>query len=306
MVRTGETWQTQLASLPVGRFLSETTWELLGKYVKTGHQAQRSYRLLEFFKTIDWLPLDEIEPNPIEQLDKEARQQIYREIRAYFSDKQSKRQARKSQRENYRLRVFEYFRTQVSQADKELLEHLRDYELERIGMDVNWRHYFWFTTFRQIDAFINKSPEERRQLIARFMQDVELHYKNAQRLREGTYAQYYWGDGFESAGETFDEWANRQAWQNPHHRQENSHQSNRRYYYRPGVAQTASSTLQQAFACLQLSPLATLSEVRKQFRQLTLQHHPDMPGGSEEKMKALLDAYNLVKRAVSQRQQQSG
>jgi hypothetical protein len=286
-------WQTTLAELPVSRFLSAESLAALDQFLRSGSSSQRVYRVTEFFKAIDWLPVEEIEPNPLKQLAATDRKRLYAEIREYFSHKETKRQARKEQREDYKLKVFEYYRANISQADKDLLERLRDYELEKIGQDINWRHYFWFTSFRQIDAFNAKTPEERKILIARFIQDVDQHFKNAERLREGTYAQYYWGGGFESAGETFDEWANRQTWQ------ADPKQQKQRRQYRASFQQEAVSPLHKAYKRLELPMWATLSEVRQQFRRLTLQYHPDVPGGSEAEMKEILAAYNLVKKAVS-------
>ncbi len=281
MVSADQNWLKTLDSLPISPFLSKASWDALVQYLQSGSMSQRGYRLVEFFKALDWLPMDEIEPNPLKQFSHQDLHQIQQDIESYFRAKQSKRQAEKEKRETYRLRVFAYFREQISAQDKHLLESLRDYELERIGQDVNWRHYFWFTSFKQIDAFNQQTPFQRQGTILQFKQDVEQHYKNAQRLREGSYANYYWGDSFESDGETFDEWANRQTGYKHKNNGTPPHQS--------------AHAIKQAYQTLQLSPGASIQEVRQQFRRLVLTHHPDMPDGNSEKMKAILAAYDVVK-----------
>jgi hypothetical protein len=286
-------WQSALASLPVGQFLSDATWGALQQYVSSGSSQLRGYRLLEFFRALDWLPMDEIEPNPLKQFGKKEAQRIHKEIGGYLQAKQTRRKAQRVYRENYRLKVFEYYRSQISPEDKERLEQLRDYELERIGQDVNWRHYYWFTSMKQIDAFVNQTAEARQLTMEQFKRDVEAHYRNAQRLREGTYADYYWG-GFENAGETFDEWANRQTQQ--FHRKTNQGNGRRfdeAYYLRP--------ELREAYLHLKVAPGASLKEVRQQFRQLAMCYHPDRPGGSSEKMKQILTAYDVIKKVMDQR-----
>ena len=52
----------------------------------------------------------------------------------------------------------------------------------------------------------------------------------------------------------------------------------------------------QAHQTLQVSLGASPDEVKRQFRKLTLTHHPDVPSGSEEKMKAIIGAYEEIKR----------
>jgi DnaJ-class molecular chaperone len=52
----------------------------------------------------------------------------------------------------------------------------------------------------------------------------------------------------------------------------------------------------EAHHMLQVAFDASPEEVKKQFRKLTLSHHPDVPNGSTEKMKAIIGAYEEIKR----------
>ncbi len=281
MAQTHLSWSSQILALPVGSFLSRHSWRILEKYVQSGAASQRVHRLVEFFKTLDWLPLEEISPNPLKHLAALEARAIERDIEAYLEAKQEKRQTQREKREAYKIRVFEYFRSQVSASDKAQLEKLRDYELERLGDDMNWKHYFWFTSFKQIDAFVSQSAQARKALIQQFIQDVETRKKNEDRLREGTYEEYYWG-----SRHTCNEPDGVEAWFYAQTQQKTSRQTVPRN----------KTPLEKAYDQLALKPGCTLKEVRSQFRQMALQYHPDTPGGSSEKMKAILAAYDLIKR----------
>jgi curved DNA-binding protein CbpA len=59
--------------------------------------------------------------------------------------------------------------------------------------------------------------------------------------------------------------------------------------------------LREAYLHLKVAPGASLKEVRQQFRQLAMCYHPDRPGGSSEKMKQILTAYDVIKKVMDQR-----
>src|SRR5690348_7158575 len=87
-------WILEITALPVGSFLSEPTMTALLRFLdqSSGSQRrQRGYRVLEFFKAVDWLPVGEIQPNPLKVLSKGDYQRIQSEIQAYLEDKSQKR-----------------------------------------------------------------------------------------------------------------------------------------------------------------------------------------------------------------------
>lgn len=167
--------------LPVFKFLSTASKEALRTYIDSGNPTLRQKRLLEFFKSLDWLPLEEIAVNPIEKLSPDARQRVYQDIQAYFSQKASQREESAERRKAYQLKVFEYYRTHMPASDKALLEGLRDYELDLTGRDVNWQHYFSLKSFKSIDAFIQQPHVERLKQIAAFKADVDAYKRNRER-----------------------------------------------------------------------------------------------------------------------------
>lgn len=243
--------------------------------------------MLDFLRSIDWLSLEELQglkTNPLKKLPPSEQRLIYRDLNAYLANKTKERQERSAQRKSHLLRVYEYFRQRVPRQDKLLLERLRDYELEQTGRDTNWQHYFTMRTFRKIDAFIAMSPEERQALIARFKADVATYKKNAQKWGMETQASE-WYDVFDMSLDELFGSAQRQRFQ-------------QRQQTRPPAEVKYSPQIRKDLALLGLSSSATLPEVKKQFRQLTLTHHPDVPGGCANRMKAIIAAYDRLKKTL--------
>jgi DnaJ-domain-containing protein 1 len=56
-------------------------------------------------------------------------------------------------------------------------------------------------------------------------------------------------------------------------------------------------TREHAFRYLGLPTTATFPEIRRKFRQLASQYHPDRPGGSSEKFQLIFIAYEVIKSA---------
>ncbi len=288
MTQTESETLKALASLPVSRFISEASWDTIERYIHGGHIGQRTRKFKEFLNALDWLPLSDIYPNPLNDMARSEAWKILADIQSYLDKKQSLRQSQKEKRDSYRLKVFEYYRERIHPEDKVLLEGLRDYELEKIGKDINWRHYFWFTSFKQIDSFCDQTPLERQELIQQFKKDVEAHLRNTQRIENGTYAEFYWGQSSsEKSVDSFEDWLNQQSAE---------FLNAQRSHARPHVQASAlPAHIEDAYTRMKLPTSASLKEIRQQFRQLTLRVHPDMPGGDGETMKSLLYAYTTLK-----------
>ncbi len=272
--------------LPVFEFLSTDSKRQLGAYLADGNREFRHKKLLEFFKTVDWLgPEESYDDRPLQKLPSALQRQLQREIEDYRQEKALTRVESAEKREQYRLRVFEYFRIKMPANDKILLESLRDYELDLTGRDVNWRHYFTLDSFRKIDAFIQAGSAERQDLFARFKKDVDTYKRNYDKIHQAQAAAHA------DHGFTFDDWCDLMGDEAP--RQQQSRKKTH-------ASVPAGNPVYRAYQTLQLPWGVSLEEVKKQFRRLTLTHHPDLAGGNEEKMKTIVGAYQEIQRYLQQ------
>lgn len=271
-------------ALPVFDCLSGDTKRQLEIYLAEGNTAFRSKKLLEFFRTIDWLSAeDEVDARPLQKLSPLLQRQLQREVADYRMRKAESRAENAEKRAQYRLRVFEYFRIKMPPADKALLESLRDYELNLTGRDVNWRHYFTLDSFKKIDAFRQASPTERQALFARFKKDVDTYKRNYDKIHQAQWAR---GCAHEF---TFDDWCD--MWGDEAPRSSGTRQGKQNRH-----ASIPTSSITRACQILEVSLDTPPEAVKKQFRMLTLRHHPDLPSGSEEKMKLIVGAYQELRR----------
>lgn len=272
--------------LPVFAFLSEGSKRQLQAYLQEGNTEFRQKKLLEFFKAIDWLDAAGMNDDRfLQKLSPTLRRQLNREIGDYRREKMSNKADNAEKREQYKLRVFEYFRVKMPPADKVLLESLRDFELDLTGRDVNWRHYFTLDSFKKIDAFIQAEHEERQALFAKFRKDVETYKKNYDKIYNANYTAEA------ERGFTFDDWCDMMGEEAPRSSQSKQKQSQGKSY-----ASSPGSIVLAAYQTLEVDFGTPPDRVKKQYRQLTLKHHPDLPNGSEEKMKAIVGAYQEIQR----------
>jgi hypothetical protein len=267
--------------LPVFEHLSSDSKSKLEAYLYSGNTTFRQKRLLEFFKMLDWVPMEEaVQDRFLQKLNPNLSRQLHREIQDYHINKASSRVTNAEKREQYKHRIIEYFRAKVPARDKALLESLRDYELDLTSRDVNWRHYFTLDSFKKIDAFVQAGPAERQILFERFKKDVATYKRNYEKIHQAQAARAC--DHIFS----FDDWCDLMGDEAPRASQKQKK-----------VAQPApQNPIYQAHQTLEVTVGAAPELVKKQFRKLTLQHHPDLPNGSEEKMKALVGAYQEIQR----------
>lgn len=275
--------------LPVFAHLSAESKRQLEDYLLSGNTAFRQKRLREFFNTIDWIaPGDACDERLLQKLAPNLKRQVLREIEDYRNQKAAHRVETAEKREQYRLRVFEYFRIKMPPADKALLESLRDYELDLTGRDVNWRHYFTLDSFKKIDAFIRASAEERQAWFSQFRHDVDTYKKNYEKIHRAQYEQAHHHTF------TFDDWCDMMDDKIPGNQQKAS--SQRSSGASSSFQKEPANSIYQAYRTLQVDLHAPPELVKKQFRKLTLSYHPDLPNGSEEKMKTIINAYDELKR----------
>lgn len=283
---------------PVFDFLSSDSRSAFLAYLSEGNPSFRAQQLLEFFKCLDWLPVEEIPKNPLKKMSPAVQRQIHREINGYLEHKATTRQKNSERRKAHVLKVYEYYRQHVSPQDKALLESLRDYELNRTGRDINWQHYFSFKSFKKIDEFLASPHLERLLKIEAFKEDVKTYQRNQEKLRHQAHCMGDDGLIFD-----FDDWCD---WMEASGHDGNFHKHGpsdaKGGQKQQNSVRSAASPLLQAYTLLQVNSASSLSDVKKQFRQLTLQHHPDMPGGSTERMKELIGAYERIKAHFSKLQ----
>ncbi|HEY9745856.1 MAG TPA: J domain-containing protein [Oculatellaceae cyanobacterium] len=270
-------------SLPVFEYLSADSKRQLEVYLLAGNTEFRQKRLLEFFKTLDWLPPEDVlQDRLMRKLEPDLRARLTREIRAYQEGRLQDRAKNAEKRDDYKRRVIEAFRTKVSTADKLLLESLRDFELNLTGRDVNWRYYFTLDSFKKIEAFVNASSAERQALFECFRKDVETYKRNYEKIRQ---AQAVHDCAHEFS---FDDWC------------ETVQDADVRFK-RTSRKETKSeismdNPVYRAHRKLGVPVGASPDLVKKQFRKLTLRHHPDLPNGCAETMKELVGAYQEIQR----------
>lgn len=272
-----------LWSVPVTDYFSPSLREALADYLQQGALTHKTQRLVEFLKALDWLPLAEICPNPLASMPRVMAKGIEAAIGVYYAEKEDKKAVARQKRAIYQQKITDFFKTHVTGQDKRLLEALRDYELEKTGADRNWQHYFWFTSFKQIEAFCADDEPARLTRIAQFKADVDLFVQNRQRLEEGTYGAFYWGfDDLVTLDETLD--LSTVVSPTPRH---------------------IPAQVQRAMSTLQVSPGCAFTEVRSQFREAVHRHHPDRSGGDSDTMRAAIQAYEVLKQYYSTSQPHS-
>lgn len=279
--------------LPVFQHLSQSSVLALSHYLETGNTQHRHKQLLEFFKSLDWLSLNEVKnlPNtPLKKLTGYDQKQLTADIKAYFDDKAQKQTEKRSQRHDYQLRIFAYFKQKISSQDKTMLERLRDYELDRTGKDDNFQHYFKLGSFKKIDEFVNLTHIEKMARIDAFKKDVALYEQNLKKLRqqaEGYYQTFNFDDWCDANPDNSYQKTQQQTNQKQQQRSSNNHHT---------AAEKGKMTVPKALTLLEVSSSDTLEDVKRQFRKMTLQHHPDLPTGNLQKMQTLNLAYQCLKK----------
>jgi hypothetical protein len=269
--------------LPVFEHLSSDSKRKLEAYLINGNTSFRQKRVLEFFKMLDWVSVEEaVQDRFLQKLSPDLSRQLHREIRDYHMNKVSNRAVSAEKREQYKLRIIEYFRAKIPSADKALLESLRDYELDLTGRDVNWRYHFTLDSFKKIDAFVQASHAERQVLFERFKKDVATYKQNYDKIHQAQAA------GACEHVFSFDDWCDMMGDEAP--------RASRSQKQKQPTQPAPQNPVYQAHQVLEVAFGSSPETVKKQFRKLTLQHHPDLPNGSEEKMKTLVGAYQELQR----------
>jgi hypothetical protein len=286
--------------LPVLACLRPLTQQALALHTLQGNTAHRQKQVLEFFKTVDWLPLTSLDFRSFKTLTPQALQALKQDLNAYYQKKQNQKQETQDKQQAYKQRVDAYFREQVSASDKALLESLRDYELELTGRDVNWQHHFRLKSFKRVDAFVAGTHELRLNWIHAFRQDVLTYKRNLEAMTQAGQYPYTTAPVLD-----FDSWCDQQGGETtPQQGQASGSGTAASSAYRRAADASRPawpSGVLLAFSELELSANTSWEGVKKRFRQLTLKHHPDLPHGCEQTMKRLLSAYQLLEKHLKEK-----
>ena len=277
-----------LLTHPLWQHVSPDGLDNLELFLAEGNARHRAKKLNDLAQSVDWLKVSQLDWTGLRKLPASLKRQILQAVRHYERDKAAARAEKSTKAQAYRDRVDTYFRETVSRQDKRFLEGLRDFELNLTGRDVNWQHHCRFKSFKRIDAFINSSQHEREAFVRAFQADVLLYKKNLDKLQAAAEAA-----NNPDSYVTDDEWLEEAVRQAQQSRQTGQgHNQNRsRYQSKP----SASSRKAQALKQLGLDASADQITIKKRFRALTLKHHPDRPGGSEDTMKRMIEAYAVLK-----------
>lgn len=279
-------------ALPVFDSLSASSRLAIEQLLASGASARREHQWLEFFKSVDWLSLEELTlltTSPARKLPVTAQMRLFQDLKAYYQQKEETRQRQRLQRQARHRRLIAYYREKIPAADKRLLEQLRDYELALTARDVNWQYYFALRSLKRIDAFLAEPPATRLARIAQFKADV-LAYKRNLDLRRWSREEPYL---------TFDAWCQAHGVEDFEHDTTSQHQRRERARGSEQPSTRTASPSPDDYALLRVPPGTPMSAVKRQFRKLALTAHPDITGDDGDTMRRLLDAYERIRTQAS-------
>lgn len=262
--------------IPALKEASQRVKVILKKYCSTGNKQVRLSKVIEFYKCLDWLPFQEMDTSFLNKFTENDKKILLKEIHIYLNKKEEKLERSHKWREEYKQRIWDYYKEKVPKAIKLELERLRDYELNLVGHDRNWQYYFHFQSFKKIDNFIAFTASEKSEIYSKFKSDV-LSYKN-NRDRNLSSQQTttsnckHWDDDI----------IKNINWEKNTQKQENYKQVKT-----PDTSMGDYTTLEVPFG-------ADLTTIKKQYRKLAKLYHPDRPDGNETKMKQIVAAYHRL------------
>lgn len=257
---------------------SKKTKQFINDLCLTTAGKQRAKRIIELFKGVDWLPIEELDHTSLKKIDKVSRELILKDLSLYIERKNEKKLEQRARNQTYKAKVMQYFKQTMPKELKIELETLRDYELNLINHDRNWKHYFNLNSFKKIDDFITISRPERLKIYEKFKHDVHTYKKNKERNLFGEHCE---GERCTNCWE--EDIINSINWEKNKKSSKNK-------------TVKASCSKENDFVTLGLPPNTTCIEmVRKKYRELALKYHPDRPTGDETKMKQIINAYQRLR-----------
>lgn len=263
--------------IPALKQASGKTKKILKKFCEEKNSKIRSQKILELFKCLDWIPYKDLDKSILNKLSEKEKKQVTKDIKFYLNQKEDKLSKKSEWQKEYKHRVFNYYKEQVPKDIKMELEHLRDYELNLVGHDRNWQHYFQLNSFKKIDNFLTLTYDERIDLFYKFKKDVLTYKMNRDRNifnreRECENCSHRLEDDIDKTIN----------W-------ENSSSKNHQSFKASSLA-----SLDRDYKTLGLKKGSDTKAIKAQYRKLAKQYHPDKPDGDEIKMKEIVSAYQRL------------
>lgn len=262
--------------IPALKQASEKTKKILKKFCESKNTRIRTQKVVEFYKCLDWIPYKELDKSIFDKLPDKERKQVFKDVNIYLHQKEDKLSKKSEWQQEYRNRVFTYYKQNVPKNIKLELERLRDYELNLVGHDRNWQYYFQLNSFKKIDEFVSLTYDQRLDIFYRFKKDVMTYKMNRDRNifnrdRECENCSHRLEDDIDKSIN----------WEKSAYK-----------HYKNSLPPGA--TLDTDYKTLGLPSGTAISEIKKQYRKLAMKYHPDKPGGDELKMKAIVSAYHRL------------
>ena len=261
--------------IPALKTISARSKKILHNFCQGKNHKNRIHKVTEFLKCLDWIPFEEMDMSILDKFEEHERKILLKDIKIYLNKKAEKHEQSYSWKQEYKKRIVEYYKIKVPRLLKIELEHLRDYELNTVGHDRNWQHYFKLQSFKKVDELVNLSPQAREELFRRFKKDVMTYKHNRERN--------VFGDKGEKACNKHwdDDIIKNINWE-----------SGQKEYKKPDKQYTKFDA--SDYTILELPYGADTTSIKKQYRKLAQIYHPDKPTGDEKKMKAIVGAYQRL------------
>jgi DnaJ-domain-containing protein 1 len=265
--------------IPALKESSEKVKKILKKFCTGGNPRLRRNKVIDFYKCLDWLPLKEMDLSLLDKFEEKEKKILLKEIHIYLNRKDERLQQARQTRQEYKKRIIDHFKKTVPKNIKQELERMRDYELNLVGHDRNWQHYFTFKSYKKIDEFVNLTGAERQKRYNEFKKDVH-DYKNNRDLNLSwqedhlRFCNHHWDDDIIKSI--------------------NWEQDKKQQQEKQKAQKTTAYTLETDYCLLNLPYGASLQAVKQNYRKLAKIYHPDTPGGNEIKMKQIIEAYHRL------------
>ncbi|MEW5821366.1 MAG: J domain-containing protein [Cyanobacteriota bacterium] len=262
--------------VPAFKVISQKSKKILKKFCTGNNHRNRTHKIIDLYKCLDWIPYEDIDFRILDKFNAEDRKILLKDIKVYLNKKEEQLTQRTNWQKEYKQRIVDYYKKTVPGYLKQELENLRDYELNLVGHDRNWRYYFRFNSFKKIDKLVSLTIYERENIFLKFKKDVLSYKINRDRNLSDT---------------AYDKNACNHNWDDDIVKNINWETGNKRQQKHNDLILYSTT---KDLATLGLTIEADLNTIKKQYRKLAQVYHPDKPSGNEQKMKEIVSAYHRL------------